>query len=166
MIVFQYNAQLFLIHRLVVPLSSPFFDSSLCRSRNLMTLSFEINFLGLMYGYVAMDYVETWLYLPIFFWLRPLRKQCTTVQHSKQLYTTLGRFTLVKVIGLSFFLLYKLYLRCFTIYYQFQVKEYDRSYSRSPSRSSYHSRSRSPSLSHSYSSRSRRFFFFFPLQKI
>ncbi|XP_057503088.1 serine/arginine-rich splicing factor SR30-like isoform X3 [Actinidia eriantha] len=35
-----------------------------------------------------------------------------------------------------------------------RVKEYDRSYSRSPS-SSYHSRSRSPSLSHSYSSRSR-----------
>ena len=31
-----------------------------------MTLSFEINFLGLMYGYVAMDYAETWLYLPFF----------------------------------------------------------------------------------------------------
>ncbi|PSS26515.1 Serine/arginine-rich-splicing factor like [Actinidia chinensis var. chinensis] len=36
-----------------------------------------------------------------------------------------------------------------------RVKEYDPSYSRSPSRSPYHSRSRSPSRSHSYSSRSR-----------
>ncbi|GFY90549.1 similar to SERINE-ARGININE PROTEIN 30 [Actinidia rufa] len=38
---------------------------------------------------------------------------------------------------------------------KYAVKEYDPSYSRSPSRSPYHSRSRSPSRSHSYSSRSR-----------